>query len=326
MANIPPAIPPVDATDIEIAQDKPITESLFNKIASNQSRLIDLSERNIKIISFLTSGSAQMWTVPVTSNYFWILAVGGGGGGQRTIGNGGASGGAGGNGASPELRMMPLFPGGNVTIVTGLGGAGGAAGISSASPTPGANGARGGDTYVHDDTSGNRIYFGGADGGIGGTSNPTPITNAPAGGSNRLSTFWNPLDAREDIVPGYKGSWQNRGGDGGIIGQDSEAGADGWAADYSIGGETGGANGTSGAYAGGAGAGGGGGGGYGGWGSPGKGGTGGSGTGPSGVETGGAGGAYGAGGGGGAGGGSIYAPGAGGQGEGGRVLIFYYDF
>lgn len=327
MADIPPNIPPVDATDVEIAQDKPVTESLFTKIAANQNRLIDLSARNIKLVQFTASGS---WTVPTTItdvNYIWVWGAGGGGGGgggggQNTVGAAGAAGGAGGNGAQPEIRMLSVFPGGNVTITIGAGGTGGAAGISGATATAGANGTAGGNTYVRDDTSGNLIYFGGGFGGQGGQPNPSPSVNAPAGGTNRVGTSWDVNDVREDLVSGVKGSWNTRGGDGGIVNVDSEGGADGWT--ITSGTESGGTNASSGTAGSGGGAGGGGGGGFGGFGDLGRGGTGGAGNTGTGTRNGSPANVYAGGGGGGAGAGSAFASGVGGIGAGGRVIIFYY--
>jgi hypothetical protein len=144
--------------DIEVAQEAPVTESLFNKIGADINGLIDIFDPVV-----FTSGGT--YTVPGQVTEVWVFGCGGGGGGHgggNEIGGGGASAGG------CYARLITVTPGAPITVTIGAGGAGGGSGAS---------GAPGGNTLF-----GTTVWRGGLQGGVPGAALATQGSAAPGDG------------------------------------------------------------------------------------------------------------------------------------------------
>jgi hypothetical protein len=132
---------------------------------------------SLRPTKFYYSPSPQTWTCPRGLSHVLVFAIGGGGGGGGGLSGNNTTtlspcGGAGGGGAIEIAHWCRVVPGRVYNVGIGIRGDGGA---------PGVAGQNGGDTYLEDSITFERlIYAGGAQGGEGGKNGAIAFGGMPA--------------------------------------------------------------------------------------------------------------------------------------------------
>lgn len=172
MANIPGSLNYM--TDVEIAADAPVTESLLTKIGANINGLLDLAG-NSEV--FTSNGT---FNVPENVTRVFVTGIGGGGGGGSSNTTRGGTGGGSGVNKCVAVAVTPLA---SIAVTIGSGGASNANGSAT---TFGAlvtfSGGEAGETV----SPGANTGRGGRGGSNGGNTDPSGLTGGHGGGGFSL--------------------------------------------------------------------------------------------------------------------------------------------